>query len=92
MTVDPEGYGRIGMTEPPGHRSYINAGADELGSSEVPEVMQTYRRSSNLIANSNKEGRHVVRPEWGRALWERGKHEGILGQRGGGLGNPTLRH
>ena len=56
MTVDPEGYGRIGMTEPPGHRSYINAGADELGSSEVPEVMQTYRRSSNLIANEDLPG------------------------------------
>ena len=78
------------MAKPAGHRSHINAGADELGSSEVPEVMQTYRRGTNLITNPDEKRRDVVRPERSRAFWERGEHEGICGQFGAGFGNPML--
>jgi len=65
------------MTEPPGDGAYINASADELGGSEVPEIVKANRRSANLIAHPDEERRDVVRSERGRALGERGEHKGI---------------
>ena len=56
------------MTEPPGDGAYINASADELGGSEVPEIVKANGRSTHLVSNPYEEGRDVVRPKWFRAL------------------------
>ena len=52
------------MPKPPSDGSYINASANELRSSEVPEIVKANRWSSNLITNPDEERCDVVRPEW----------------------------
>ena len=78
------------MSQPASHGPNVDARTDELGSSEVPEIVKANRGSADLVADPDEERRHVVRSERGRALRERGEHEGICRQLGTGLGNPTL--
>jgi len=90
MAVHPKGDRRVRVAESPGNSTDVHTGSNQLSGREVTEVMQANRWSSNLIADPDEERRDVVRSERGRALWERGEHEGIRGQLGAGLGNPMV--
>jgi hypothetical protein len=63
VAVHPQRHRRIGVPEAAGDGPHVDAGADELGGGEVPEVMETNGWRPHLVAHPNEERGDVVRAE-----------------------------
>jgi hypothetical protein len=55
MAVNPQSYRRIGVTKSAGHRTDVDASADQLGGREVSEVVKPYVWGINLIADTDEK-------------------------------------
>lgn len=90
MAVDAKRHRRVGVSEATGHGSNIDAGADQLGGGEVPEVVQTDVRGADRLPDAGEQAGHVVRPERRGPPDVGREHEGIRCQLDRALPAPLL--